>query len=138
MVYGSVEDLLSYKGRNELKRQLDAFNRAESRIPGTGVPFVGPRPKQGTFSSLINSAFHVTKTGETELGGRLRDEIFRTSIRDTGKTISGWVVSPTPYAKYQEYGTSHNRPQPYMRPALYRMRQRLPRIVAQSLGRRVV
>ena len=112
----SVEGMLNPQGRAELKRHANLL--ASGRDPRSA-----------------NSAFHTTSAGRVELGGRLRDEIYRTSARDTGKSISGWVVSPTPYAKYQEYGTSRHRPQPYMRPMLYEMRERLPTIINQRLRR---
>jgi len=70
------------------------------------------------------------------LGGRLRDEIFADDVTATGELVFGDVVSPTLYAKYQEYGTSKHRAQPYMRPALYEMRTRFPRIVEQVVRKR--
>jgi HK97 gp10 family phage protein len=125
----TVEEYLGVRGRAELARQSRIFQRAESGIAGTGLP-------AGRYSSRANSALYSSSTGDTTIGGRLRDEIYRTGVRDTGKTISGWVVSPTPYAKYQEYGTSRHRPQPYMRPALYKAREHLPRLVKAHLGRK--
>jgi HK97 gp10 family phage protein len=56
------------------------------------------------------------------LGGRLRDEIHATQARMVGRRIVVQVVSPTPYAKYQEYGTNHNPAHPYLRPAAHEHR----------------
>lgn len=53
------------------------------------------------------------------LGGKLRDEIFSTAARIDGRIIAVRVVSPTAYAKYQEFGTRHNAAHPYLRPALH-------------------
>lgn len=54
-----------------------------------------------------------------ELGGRLREEIFSTRARIYGQKVRVRVVSPTPYAKYQELGTRHNPAHPYLRPAAH-------------------
>jgi len=70
------------------------------------------------------------------MGGRLRGEIYKTEVTSENGLIYGEVVSPTFYAKYQEYGTSRNRPHPYMRPALYDMRTRFPQIVQATIRRR--
>jgi hypothetical protein len=84
---------------------------------------------------LRRLAVHVDAEGEMTLGGRLRDEIFVDTIHHEGDLIYGDVVSPTEYGKYQEYGSSHNRPHPYMRPALYSMRRVFAANVRRSLGR---
>lgn len=55
--------------------------------------------------------------GQQQLGGRLRDEIHVEPARIDGRRVRGRVVSPTPYAKYQEFGTHHNPAHPYLRPA---------------------
>lgn len=47
-----------------------------------------------------------------------------------------YVESPTPYATYQEFGTSHNRPQPFLRPALYESRNILRFEVRKAVDRR--
>lgn len=79
---------------------------------------------------------HADAAGNISVGGRLRDEIYRTQVYQSGSKLYGDVVSPTEYAKYQEYGTSHNRAHPYMRPALYDMRGRFQQIVARSMRTR--
>ena len=53
------------------------------------------------------------------VGGRLRGEI--TAIRArrmSGHRIEARVISPTPYAKYQEFGTRHHPAHPFLRPGL--------------------
>ena len=69
----------------------------------------------------------------TSVGGRLRSEIHALPVTVSGKKIMGRVVSPTPYAKYQELGTRHNPAHPYMRPAGHR--NRTP--IALDIGRSV-
>ena len=73
----------------------------------------------------------------TRIGGRLREEIFsyEPDVSTIGNLVEGYVVSPTPYAIHQEYGTRHHRSHPYMRPALYEARGRLRRDVASSISR---
>ena len=47
-----------------------------------------------------------------ELAPRLTGDL-AASVDDEG----GQVIADTPYAGYQEYGTRHNKAQPFMRPA---------------------
>ena len=69
-----------------------------------------------------------------QLGGRLRDEIHSTGVVVEGRIVRGSVVSPTYYAKYQEFGTAHNPAHPYMRPAGYEGRQPLKADIARSVA----
>jgi HK97 gp10 family phage protein len=55
---------------------------------------------------------------EGKIGGRLKGEITATEARMDGSQIVANVLSPTSYAKYQEFGTRHHPAHPYMRPAL--------------------
>lgn len=55
-------------------------------------------------------------------GGRLRDEIRVTPVEGEGGKFQVMVVSPTPYAKFQEYGTRRNPASPFLRPALHESR----------------
>lgn len=61
--------------------------------------------------------------GGATLGGRLRGEIHVQPAEGGGTRWVAKVVSPTPYAKYVEFGTRHNRAQPYLRPALNQVRE---------------
>jgi HK97 gp10 family phage protein len=131
----TIEDYLSAKGKYEVGR-IARVARSGAPLTGTTTPhLILFLMKRG--ARLEGTALHRTATGDVTLGGRLRDEIHRTGTRMTSQTISGWVVSPTPYAKYQEWGTSRHRPQPYMRPALYKARSNLPRLVMLHLGRKL-
>jgi HK97 gp10 family phage protein len=75
------------------------------------------------------------------LGGRLRSEIFSTQARVYGHKVVLELVSPTPYAKYQEFGTRHHPAHPYLRPGAYEstesvradLRATMPRVVAGQL-----
>jgi HK97 gp10 family phage protein len=71
----------------------------------------------------------------TTVGGRLRGEIFAQPAKPTGETAEAWVISPTPYAKYQEFGTRHNRAHPFLRPALEESRGDILTAVREGIAR---
>lgn len=77
----------------------------------------------------------ITRTTfATQLGGRLRREIH---VTDVEPIKGGWrvqLISPTPYAIYVEFPTTHNRAQPYMLPALRYEKRRFVRRVARAFG----
>jgi len=80
-----------------------------------------PLTRQGAYEvRTMRARFHsVREGGEVTVGGRLRGEIFATRVTRTGNGLAEvMVISPTPYAKYMEFGTRHNRAHPYLRPAL--------------------
>lgn len=59
------------------------------------------------------------------VGGRLRGEIHLTPVRRRGSVLWIYVVSPTEYAHFQEFGSpgGRSRAHPYLRPALYESRK---------------
>jgi len=65
----------------------------------------------------VRSGRALTKSGR--VGGTLRREI-RTIPASAGQHpyLHAAVISPTPYAKYVEFGTRHAAAQPFLRPAL--------------------
>lgn len=71
---------------------------------------------------------------EGSVGGRLRAEIHAEAVRIDGRHIRGRVVSPTPYALYQEMGTRHNPAHPYLRPAGHQGRERLRQDIGRSVA----
>jgi len=68
------------------------------------------------------------------LGGRLRDEMYVESARVEGQKIISEVISPTPYAKYQEFGTRHHPAHPFLRPALHESRSEIVSGVSRAVG----
>ena len=84
--------------------------------------------RRGRYELRVGRAVH-----NGSLGGRLRDEIYATKAETNGRVMHARVVSPTPYAKYQEFGTRHNPAHPYLRPALHEASGR----VRQEIGKRV-
>jgi len=67
------------------------------------------------------------------IGGRLRGEIFSTSPTVSGNRAEAWVISPTEYAKYQEFGTRHNAAHPFLRPAAEESRGEVVALIADAV-----
>ena len=44
-----------------------------------------------------------------------------------------WVISPTEYARYQEFGTRHNRAHPFLRPAAEESREEVVGLIADAV-----
>ncbi len=93
----------------------------------TAAQFRQAQPLNGRlrFNTLLTSRgryelrtgrANIRAGGRTAVGGRLRSEIAYTRAAGE-RVITAYVESPTPYAKYVEFGTRHNRAQPYLRPA---------------------
>jgi len=123
-----VKDVLvKAEGRKMAPREINAMlieHQTKANARGRGA-----RAKGASRSAKAWAKSEVALSNQGSqllLGGRLRSEIYATPVTRRGDVFYGDVVSPTFYAEYQEYGTSHHRAQPYMRPALYEMRGRLP------------
>ena len=79
------------------------------------------------------------------LKNSIRVERFATPagyITYTGIRAGGYIRNPrtnklVDYASYVEYGTSRQRPQPYLRPAVEYAMKRLPDLFWRKLSRRV-
>ena len=96
-----------------------------------------PLTARGRWELKTGRAAFRSPGGRTTLGGRLRGEIHADPAEGSGPTWVAKVVSPTPYAKYVEFGTRRSRAQPYLRPALSQVREsfRTRMKAAASLGR---
>ena len=86
--------------------------------------------RRGRYEVRTMRAFH-----EGDVGGRLRDEIYATDAMVEGNRVSVRVISPTPYAKYQEFGTRHNAAHPFLRPALEESRANVVGQISAAIGR---
>ena len=98
---------LTGRGRAELRRkeqQLSVFDQAK---------FLAGRSKGTTALSKNPASIY-----EGRLGGRLKGEMYVQRAQPEDNGFAGYVVSPTPYAKYVEFGTRYAAAQPYLRPAL--------------------
>ena len=82
-----------------------------------------PLTSRGRYELRSGRAAFTRPGGRATLGGRLRGEIHAVPSESGGPVWVAKVVSPTPYAKYVEFGTRHARSQPYLRPALAQVRE---------------
>lgn len=71
--------------------------------------------------------------GQSFVGGRLRGEIYATSAKTAGAMAEAWVISPTSYAGFQEFGTRHNRAHPFLRPAAAESREEVVSRIAAAI-----
>jgi len=114
-----LSDLLSSRGRYE------AFGR------------VGPGGKRAGRGRAVKTA---GVEGEM-VGGRLRDGITIIPAKRNGTMVYGFVqaVATDPgkkhnYAKDQEFGSRHNRAQPFLRPGLRESKDRIVKMIDPSKG----
>lgn len=125
-------DLMELRGIKAAERQLReykndrflslmGYNVQKSHLSARGAYEV--KTKRAMFS--VN--------GQNQIGGRLRGEIYTTSPAVSGYRSEVWVISPTPYAKYQEFGTRHNAAHPFLRPAAAESRRSVVGRVASAV-----
>lgn len=91
-----------------------------------------PGPRSAAYE-FVNPRTHRR---QTTLGGRLKGEIRVEPAEFEGKQLIGRLVSPTYYARYVEFGTRHAAAQPYMRPALAKVRENFARQMQQAIRER--
>jgi HK97 gp10 family phage protein len=94
--------------------------------------FNNPLTTRGRYELRTGRA-NIQVGSRTYLGGRLRSEIYAEPASG-GPVFIATVLSPTPYAKYVEFGTRHNRAQPYLRPALADQRSAYRERLATAIG----
>lgn len=90
--------------------------------------------KRGAYEVKTGRAMFST-WGHAHIGGRLRGEIFATPPSRTGSRAEAWVISPTSYARFQEFGTRHNRAHPFLRPAAEESRADVAALIGAAIGR---
>lgn len=88
---------------------------------------------RAVFSTTGSFDRQSSREGRISLGGRLRKEITITPLKRSGSHMSVSVVSPTPYAKYVEFGTRYAAAQPYMRPALAKVHAKFAAILRDQI-----
>lgn len=95
-----------------------------------------PLTRQGAHEIRSGRAnFHSVREGSAvTVGGRLRGEIRALKPSGSGDVLEAWVISPTPYAKYMEFGTRHNRAHPYLRPALEESHEDIRSLVSREVA----
>lgn len=106
--------------RPALDPRVSRFRAASGQFAQSGTNrliFDTPLTSRGRYELKTGRA-NIISGGKAYLGGRLRSEITSSATEGGGLVFSARVISPTPYAKYVEYGTRRSRAQPYLRPAL--------------------
>ncbi len=123
--------------RDVEKRRLAA---AESLLEDykAGVPGSPQLTKRGASEVKTKRALYIGSNRVrlgigASIGGRLRGEIHATAPSVSGTTATAWVISPTEYAKYQEFGTRHNRAHPFLRPAAEESREEVVGLIANAM-----
>ena len=101
--------------------RIHAFGPRRLLLGPGRLQFSTPLTSRGRYE-LKSGRANFKVGGKNYLGGRLRGEIRADPAEVSGTAVVGKVVSPTPYAKFVELGTHHNRAQPYLRPALAQQR----------------
>lgn len=114
--------------RTHLFPPMKVVRDAPRKLEARGLPTdVTGLSRRGRYEARVGRA-----NDANQLGGRLRREIHRTAVGRDGRVYRLRVVSPTPYAKYQEFGTEHNAAHPYLRPAAHESLPEIKRDVAIS------
>ena len=92
---------------------------------------------RGRYEVESGRANFKSGRGEEErVGGRLRGSIVIVKPAPTERGVMGYVQAggaEAYYARFQEFGTRHNRAQPFLRPALYESRKVLVQRVSGAL-----
>ena len=94
--------------------------------------FDTPTTRRGRYELKTGRA-NIFVNGQAFVGGRLRREI-TAGAAEGGPVYVAQVRSPTPYAKYVEFGTRHNRAQPYLRPAIAAQREAYRSRLKRAVG----
>lgn len=134
------EELHEQYARYQADQALPASIRRGVERPGLSGPVgLGRHIETGKVVLVGGTGIrgkNASAVYQGRLGGRLRGEIYFVPARPSGgDLLKAWIISPTPYARYVEFGTRRSRKQPYMRPALYHVRQNFRDGLRAALGR---
>lgn len=134
--------------RSTLRHARSRFMRVVTKGDTQNTPFSAPKRKLAGPGHLQMAGIEerLSRRGRSELktmrasyggflGGRLRAEIHAVPAVVEGSHIRVSVISPTPYAKYQEFGTRHNPAHPFLRPAAEESRAQVVATVAEAIAR---
>lgn len=98
------------------QRLLAEYDAEMARRKAGGVPQKTVLSRRGA-SEVRTKRAKFSTWQHLGIGGRLRGEIYATTPSMSDGRAEAWVISPTEYAKYQEFGTRHNAAHPFLRPA---------------------
>jgi HK97 gp10 family phage protein len=143
MVIGKAPTPLRAGGFRSNQRRNWRYRRlamAERRLIDyqAGIDDAPTLDRRGASEVKTKRALFVgsTKVGKgigSSIGGRLRGEIYAKAPSVSGLQAESWVISPTPYAKYMEFGTRHNRAFPFLRPAADESREEVVSRIAAAV-----
>lgn len=109
-------DMMEFRGIKAAEDQLRRY-KYDRQMASYGYQTLTSRlSSRGAYEVRTKRAMYSVN-GQNQIGGRLRGEIHTTTPMVSGYRSEVWVISPTRYAKYQEFGTRHNAAHPFMRPA---------------------
>lgn len=111
---------------------LEAYEEEMASRKAGAVPTMTMLSRRGAYEVRTKRAV-ATTWKHRYLGGRLRGEISATAPQVSGRTAEAWVISPTPYAKYMEFGTRHNAAYPFLRPAADESREAIVSRIAAAV-----
>jgi HK97 gp10 family phage protein len=98
---------------------------------------IGIRVREAAVAALNEGAEITAQRAKSHAPvrtGRLRDEIVAVPANGGGGSHhEARVESPTPYGVFQEYGTGHHKPHPYLRPALHESHEAVTELVRSSV-----
>lgn len=134
----SSMQMLNAAGMNELKRRaipdisertriadIEELRSARRKGLYRMPPSLDLSAGTGALGKNVSAIHEVSGMNKHQvLGGRLRKEIYSLEALEQAEAwIRAEVISPTPYARYVEFGTRRSVAQPYLRPALLNRRQ---------------
>lgn len=90
---------------------------------------------RGRWELLYGHTRAISSHYKGHLGGRLRGEIDKGEVEQEKERATIEVISPTAYAKYQEFGTRRHPAHPFLRPALHESGSEFASIVAEAVGK---
>ena len=104
-----------------------------SELQEFAKPLLSSRGKYEVANAAKRGSITKDASGRARVGGRLRSEIFDDPGAWEGNRYVARIVSPTPYAKYVEFGTHRAPAQPYMRPAANFVRREYQKMLARTI-----
>lgn len=111
---------------------LTKYDIEMSRRKAGFAPQATMLSRRGAFEVRSGRANFATWE-HLKVGGRLRGEIYATDPSVSGDHAEAWVISPTEYAKFQEFGSRHNAAHPFLRPAAEESRSEVAAMVAEAV-----
>lgn len=113
------------------------LSRKEERMYPDQEPTTWALSSRGASEVRTRRALFTT-SGHQHIGGRLRGSIHAQKPVISGRAAEAWVLAggdEAPYARFQEYGTVHNRAHPFLRPAAEESREDVAAIVTAAVKR---